>query len=119
MRQAAVNSGIFTGDMWQFWIDRGGTFTDCLGRDPATGEIAVTKVLSSDRAPLIGIRRILGLAGDDAKQDQTQFKLLVKQMIVELEDLLRVLKSWLSRHLNPEPADCCSAAFQPGCRSRQ
>ncbi len=33
------------------------------------------------------------LDGDDAKQDQTQFKLLVKQMIVELEDVLRVLKS--------------------------
>lgn len=33
------------------------------------------------------------LTGDDAKQDQTQFKLLVKQMIVELEDVLRVLKS--------------------------
>ena len=33
------------------------------------------------------------LDGDDAKQDQTQFKLLVKQMIVELEDVLRALKS--------------------------
>lgn len=33
------------------------------------------------------------LSGDDAKEDQTQFKLLVKQMIVELEDVLRVLKS--------------------------
>jgi len=33
------------------------------------------------------------LTGEDAKQDQTQFKLLVKQMIVELEDVLRVLKS--------------------------
>ncbi len=33
------------------------------------------------------------LQGEDAKQDQTQFKLLVKQMIVELEDVLRVLKS--------------------------
>ena len=33
------------------------------------------------------------LTSDDAKQDQTQFKLLVKQMIVELEDVLRVLKS--------------------------
>jgi DNA-binding transcriptional MerR regulator len=33
------------------------------------------------------------LAGASAKQDQTQFKLLVKQMIVELEDLLRVLKA--------------------------
>jgi len=33
------------------------------------------------------------LAGEKAKEDQTQFKLLVKQMIVELEDVLRVLKS--------------------------
>jgi len=33
------------------------------------------------------------LAGEEAKEDQTQFKLLVKQMIVELEDVLRVLKS--------------------------
>jgi 5-oxoprolinase (ATP-hydrolysing) len=49
---------------WQFWIDRGGTFTDCLGRDPATGVIHTAKVLSSDRAPLVGIRRILGLGED-------------------------------------------------------
>ncbi|MGE0625529.1 MAG: MerR family transcriptional regulator [Pseudomonadales bacterium] len=33
------------------------------------------------------------LTGDEAKQDQTQFRLLVKQMIVELEDVLRVLKN--------------------------
>ena len=33
------------------------------------------------------------LAGEEARQDQTQFKLLVRQMIVELEDVLRVLKS--------------------------
>ena len=33
------------------------------------------------------------LQSDDAKEDQTQFKLLVRQMIVELEDVLRVLKS--------------------------
>jgi DNA-binding transcriptional MerR regulator len=33
------------------------------------------------------------LSGEDAKEDQTQFKLLVRQMIVELEDVLRVLKS--------------------------
>ena len=45
---------------WQFWIDRGGTFTDCLGVDPADGRIKSAKVLSSDRAPLIGIRKLLG-----------------------------------------------------------
>ncbi len=46
---------------WQFWIDRGGTFTDCLGRDPKDGTLRVTKVLSSDEAPLVAIRQILGL----------------------------------------------------------
>ncbi len=50
---------------WLFWIDRGGTFTDCLGRDPETGQVHVAKVLSSDRAPLIAIRQILGLEEDD------------------------------------------------------
>jgi len=49
---------------WQFWIDRGGTFTDCLGRAP-TGELKFAKVLSSDHAPLAGIRRILGLRDHD------------------------------------------------------
>jgi len=48
---------------WQFWIDRGGTFTDCIGRD-ARGRLHVTKVLSSDRAPLDGIRQILGISSD-------------------------------------------------------
>ena len=51
---------------WQFWIDRGGTFTDCLGRDPASGEVHVAKVLSSDRAPLVGMRQILGLPPEGA-----------------------------------------------------
>lgn len=49
---------------WQFWIDRGGTFTDCLGLPPDGGPVRVAKVLSSDRAPLVGIRELLGLDGD-------------------------------------------------------
>lgn len=53
-----------TDPRWQFWIDRGGTFTDCIGsRD---GEMRTAKVLSSDRAPLIGIRQLLGLPNDAA-----------------------------------------------------
>jgi len=32
------------------------------------------------------------LEGDDAKLDQTRYRLLIKQMISELEDVLRVLK---------------------------
>jgi len=48
------------GDRWRIAIDRGGTFTDVVGVDPS-GALHVTKVLSSDRAPLEGIRRLLGL----------------------------------------------------------
>ena len=51
---------------WQFFIDRGGTFTDCIGRDPRTGALSVVKVPSSDSAPLLGIRRLLGLGEADA-----------------------------------------------------
>ena len=49
---------------WQFWIDRGGTFTDCLGLAPHTLEVHTSKVLSSDEAPLVAIRNILQLAPD-------------------------------------------------------
>jgi 5-oxoprolinase (ATP-hydrolysing) len=50
---------------WQLWIDRGGTFTDCIGREPGTGALRVTKVPSSDDAPLRGIRALLGLRDDE------------------------------------------------------
>ncbi len=53
------------GPRHQFWIDRGGTFTDCIHRDRDTGTLRVTKVLSSDQAPLQGIRALLGLGADD------------------------------------------------------
>jgi 5-oxoprolinase (ATP-hydrolysing) len=50
---------------FQVWIDRGGTFTDCIGRDPVTGRWSVLKVLSSDHAPIEGLRRLLGLAAHE------------------------------------------------------
>ena len=51
---------------WQFWIDRGGTFTDIVARDPA-GAIRTAKLLSDnpDRyedAAVAGIRRLTGIA---------------------------------------------------------
>ena len=51
---------------WNFWIDRGGTFTDVVARTPA-GEILARKVLSEnpgvyDDAALEGIRQFLGVA---------------------------------------------------------
>ncbi len=50
---------------WQFWIDRGGTFTDIVARDPG-GRISVHKLLSEnpgayDDAAIAGIRSVLGL----------------------------------------------------------
>ncbi|MDY7010349.1 MAG: putative hydro-lyase [Planctomycetota bacterium] len=52
-------------DKWDFWIDRGGTFTDVVARDP-NGQIHVHKLLSEnpehyEDAPLAGIRRFLGV----------------------------------------------------------
>ncbi len=48
----------------QFFVDRGGTFTDCIAKDPRTGALTVVKVPTSDDAPLVGIRRLLGLTAD-------------------------------------------------------
>ncbi|HEY9770475.1 MAG TPA: hydantoinase/oxoprolinase family protein [Coleofasciculaceae cyanobacterium] len=55
---------------WQFWIDRGGTFTDVIAQTPQ-GEIIVHKLLSEnpeqyDDAPLQGIRDVMGIAQDDS-----------------------------------------------------
>src|ERR1700722_16718676 len=53
---------------WQFWIDRGGTFTDVVARRP-DGELLTRKLLSenpgrSGDAAIAGIRELLGLAPD-------------------------------------------------------
>ncbi|MCG8591304.1 MAG: 5-oxoprolinase, partial [Proteobacteria bacterium] len=48
---------------WEFWIDRGGTFTDCIGVAP-DGRLHIAKVLSSDTAPVEGIRALLEREAD-------------------------------------------------------
>jgi 5-oxoprolinase (ATP-hydrolysing) len=47
--------------MWRFSIDRGGTFTDVVGRSP-DGSLVTCKLLSDDDAPVAGIRQLLGIA---------------------------------------------------------
>jgi 5-oxoprolinase (ATP-hydrolysing) len=47
---------------WSFWIDRGGTFTDVVGVAP-DGRLHTRKLLSSDDAPVEGIRTVLREAG--------------------------------------------------------
>jgi 5-oxoprolinase (ATP-hydrolysing) len=51
---------------WQFWIDRGGTFTDVVARDP-DGRLSAHKLLSENPgrygdAAIAGIKMVLGLA---------------------------------------------------------
>ena len=52
------------GARWQFWIDRGGTFTDVVARDPA-GRLVTAKLLSEDPeryddAAVAAMRRLSG-----------------------------------------------------------
>src|SRR5450631_73179 len=54
-----------TNSRWQFWIDRGGTFTDIVARRP-DGQLATYKLLSENPeryrdAAVHGIRELLGL----------------------------------------------------------
>lgn len=53
---------------WYFWIDRGGTFTDIVARDP-DGRLLTHKLLSEHperyaNSALQGIREVLGLAAE-------------------------------------------------------
>ena len=55
---------------WQFWIDRGGTFTDIVGRKP-DGSLVTHKLLSENPeqyrdAAVAGIRHLLGLKPGEA-----------------------------------------------------
>jgi 5-oxoprolinase (ATP-hydrolysing) len=61
MKQAKPQKG-----QWDFWIDRGGTFTDVVGRRP-DGTLTAHKLLSENPeayrdAPVQGIRDLLSLA---------------------------------------------------------
>ena len=53
---------------WDFWIDRGGTFTDVIGRDPR-GRLHPMKLLSESPAytdaAVEAIRRLLRLASGE------------------------------------------------------
>ncbi|MCX2183959.1 hydantoinase B/oxoprolinase family protein [Streptomyces sp. SKN60] len=54
---------------WEFWIDRGGTFTDVVGRRP-DGRLVTRKLLSHDPgrrhdAAVAGIRLLLGLGPEE------------------------------------------------------
>ncbi len=59
-----------TDTRWQFWIDRGGTFTDIVAKRP-DGSISTHKLLSENPeqyrdAAVAGIRQLLGLKSGEA-----------------------------------------------------
>jgi 5-oxoprolinase (ATP-hydrolysing) len=61
----AKNSTKTASELWDFWIDRGGTFTDVVGRRP-DGSLVAHKLLSENPeaytdAAVQGIRDLLGL----------------------------------------------------------
>jgi 5-oxoprolinase (ATP-hydrolysing) len=57
-------------ERWEFWIDRGGTFTDIVARRP-DGRLVAHKLLSENPrayrdAAVAGIRQLLGIGPDEA-----------------------------------------------------
>ncbi|MEK9777375.1 MAG: hydantoinase/oxoprolinase N-terminal domain-containing protein, partial [Quisquiliibacterium sp.] len=67
MDSSSQSSGTY--GKWQFWIDRGGTFTDVVGLKP-DGHLQTVKLLSDNPeqypdASVEGIRRLLGLSQNE------------------------------------------------------
>src|SRR6476659_11411626 len=66
-----------TSSRWQFWIDRGGTFTDIVAKKP-DGSLVTHKLLSENPeqykdAAVAGIRHLLGLkAGEPITPAQVE-----------------------------------------------
>ncbi|MEX2517914.1 MAG: hydantoinase/oxoprolinase family protein [Paracoccaceae bacterium] len=64
-----MNDGARADAKWDFWIDRGGTFTDIVARDPV-GAIRAHKLLSDNAdayedAAIQGIRDLMDVAADE------------------------------------------------------
>jgi 5-oxoprolinase (ATP-hydrolysing) len=71
------NANLTPGQRWQFWIDRGGTFTDVVAKRP-DGTLLTHKLLSENPeqykdAAVAGMRHLLGLnAGEPVTPEQVE-----------------------------------------------
>jgi 5-oxoprolinase (ATP-hydrolysing) len=71
------NENLTPGQRWQFWIDRGGTFTDVVAKRP-DGSLLTHKLLSENPeqykdAAVAGIRHLLGLKpGEPVTPDRVE-----------------------------------------------
>ena len=93
---------------WQFWIDRGGTFTDIVARRP-DGGFASAKLLSENPeryadAATAGIRQLLGL-WQDRSRASAEVKALALARAAELKAKARQLDS-MRRSLERLAAEC-------------
>jgi len=84
---------------WQFWIDRGGTFTDIVGKRP-DGTLVTHKLLSENPeqyrdAAVAGIRHLLGLETGQA-------------ITPDLVECVKMGTTW-------PPTPCWSARASPRC----
>src|SRR5690606_23061894 len=66
--QRSTDSTHTTTPQWQFWVDRGGTFTDIVAKSPE-GNLVTHKMLSDNPeqyadAALAGIRHLLGITAE-------------------------------------------------------
>ena len=59
---------------WRFWLDRGGTFTDCIALDPQ-GRVHTAKILSSTTAASEAVEAILARAGVSSQGLPLELKL--------------------------------------------
>jgi 5-oxoprolinase (ATP-hydrolysing) len=64
-----VDKRSVAGGAWQFWVDRGGTFTDIVARRP-DGRLVTRKLLSDNPkhyhdSAVAGIRELVGVEADD------------------------------------------------------
>jgi len=69
------NTASATNSTWQFWVDRGGTFTDLIAKDPK-GVLHTHKLLSENPeqysdAAIAGIRYFLGLSKSEEIPSET------------------------------------------------
>jgi 5-oxoprolinase (ATP-hydrolysing) len=67
--ESEAGSDLIDQGLWQFWVDRGGTFTDIVAKRP-DGSLVTHKLLSEnpdqyDDAVVQGVRNLLGLGRDD------------------------------------------------------
>ena len=73
-----------TSNRWQFWIDRGGTFTDVVGKRP-DGSLVTHKLLSDNPeqyrdAAVAGIRQIQPFDGLDFHQHCREIGSVIGQL---------------------------------------